>query len=366
LWPASNFRKEVEQGSCEKTHYSLANTMSFGGDEKAPRPRPLSFAHDSQPPSPSPSPRPLSGAAVHAATPDHRYLGEGSGAKVWHPLWPREKWAVLSSQEICLNMYKYLAEEKVPANEAAIQDAGEDPNALLRMFDSATAPPIALLDYMKRVVHYTRAVCSPVVQVGAVLLIERFERKGHRLTKCNIFRVFAIAYFLSYKACEDEPHLPNSKLSQIAGLPVAEFVALETAFCKSIDFNLGMMHDLDLQQRIVESLLPSSEIMVDDRGTFFRANLVTTRTPSPWSISTPLALPARPPSASGGDRPPVSRSLLQGGSCGTSVESIPFSAAASRETTPAPRTSSSDNAASASVSVFGRSTAESFVTDDEC
>ena len=201
-------------------------------------------------------------------------------------------------------MHNYLVNDKIPANEARLlaqqqqqqqEPPPPHPNSKLLMFDSASdSYPISLSDYMKRIVHYTRTVCSPVVQVGAVLLIERLERAGCLLTTRNVYRVFAVAFFLAYKAMEDEPHINNAKCAQIAGMPVAELVALETAFCKCIEFNLGMMHDLDIQQRIVDVLLPASEIGVDDAGTFYRQDvsqkLSIARTPSPWAINTPIAL----------------------------------------------------------------------------
>ena len=288
---------------------------------------------------------------------DPRFIRE-TGQR--HPLWPREKWSVLSSQEICLNMHNYLVNDKIPANEARQQqELPPHPNSKLLMFDSASdSYPISLSDYMKRIVHYTRTVCSPVVQVGAVLLIERLERAGCLLTTRNVYRVFAVAFFLAYKAMEDEPHLVNSKLSQIAGMPVAELVALETAFCKCIEFNLGMMHDLDIQQRIVDVLLPASEIGVDDAGTFYRQDLAQrlaiARTPSPWAISTPMALAARALTPRPPQPRPASPSTallamsshdhvgarggggkgLRSGSCGTSTESLPPHIP-SRESTPA-------------------------------
>jgi len=209
----------------------------------------------------------------------------------WHPLWPREKWSVLSGQEICVNMFRYL-NVKIAKNEL-MENNGKNLNAGLLMFDSASDKyPITLLDYMKRIVHYMRAVCSPVVQVGCVLLIERLERAGYKLTDKNVYRIFSVAYFIAYKVIEDEPHLVNSKIAQIAGMPVSELVALETAFCKSIEFNLGIDHDLDIQRMIVDRLLPPDEIGIDENGSFFRQCNIYARTPSTLSFSDFITLSA--------------------------------------------------------------------------
>ena len=204
-----------------------------------------------------------------------------------HPLWPREKWSVLTSQEICHNMHRYLT-DKITRNDQKIAESEKDPNGRIMMFDSGSDKyPISLLDYMKRVVQYTRSVCSPVVQVGCVLLIERLERAGFLLTSRNVYRVFAICYFIAYKVIEDEPHIANTKIAQIAGMPTSELVALETALCKCVEFNLGMQHDLDLQRAIVDMLLPPHEISIDEAGIFYRQTQQYARTPSPnWTATT--------------------------------------------------------------------------------
>ena len=192
-------------------------------------------------------------------------------------------------------MHRYLATDKIHQNDQRLAGLASesDPNARLLMFDSASDKyPITLLDYMKRVVHYTRAVSSPVVQVGCVLLIERLERAGFLLTSRNVYRVFAICYFVAYKVIEDEPHLINTKIAQIAGMPTSELVALETALCKCVDFNLGMQHDLDLQRGIVDMLLPPQEIGIDEAGIFYRQTLQYARTPSPNGVTTTLNIAA--------------------------------------------------------------------------
>jgi len=192
-------------------------------------------------------------------------------------------------------MHRYLATDKIPQNDQRLAGLASesDPNARLLMFDSASDKyPITLLDYMKRVVHYTRSVCSPVVQVGCVLLIERLERAGFLLTSRNVYRVFAICYFVAYKVVEDEPHLVNTKIAQIAGMPTSELVALETALCKCVDFNLGMQHDLDLQRGIVDMLLPPQEIGIDEAGIFYRQTLQYARTPSPNGVTSTLNIAA--------------------------------------------------------------------------
>lgn len=216
-----------------------------------------------------------------------------------HPLWPREKWAILSSMEICTNMYNYIANIKIPANE---YDFDEECNKGIRIFDSATESyPITLQDYMKRIVHYMRSVCSPVVMAGSLLLISRFERSGgHRLTLKNVYRVIAIAYSIAYKVMEDEPHITNTKIAQICGMQVKELVALETAFCRVIKFELGMMHDLDLQGVIVDALLPPEQMGCDPAmGVFYRQDLhCYSRTPSP-AISLVLGAHSASPSPLG-------------------------------------------------------------------
>lgn len=244
-----------------------------------------------------------------------------------YPHWPRKKWSVLSSQEIAANMFHYINDVKIPANEAAMVSSANDD---IRAFDSASNKyPITLIDYMKRVVHYMRSVASPVVQAGCLVLLERLDsRTGCKVTSKNVYRLFAAAFFVAYKVIEDEPHLSNARMAQIAGLAPSELSSLEVKLCTLLSFDLGMMHDTELQQHVVSVLLPSSEVGVDDAGSFYRLDMskaayLPGRTPSPAGCIVELL---HSPSRAAAHYKECRESPL------TSTESLPIS----REGTPAP------------------------------
>ena len=278
-------------------------------------------------------------SSPHSNPPTSGQNDVGLDSNAGYPLWPRKKWSVLSSQEIVTNMFHYINDVKIPANEATMVSSANDD---IRAFDSASNKyPISLIDYMKRVVHYMRSVASPVVQAGCLLLLERLDlHTGCKVTSKNVYRLFAASFFVAYKVIEDEPHLSNARLAQIAGLTPSELSSLEVKLCTMLSFDLGMMHDAELQQQIVSVLLPSSEVGVDDAGIFYRLDMSKAahppgRTPSPAGCLVELL--NSPPRDTNRDKdfresPLTSTESLPTSREGTPAPPPPFS----RESTPAP------------------------------
>lgn len=120
-----------------------------------------------------------------------------------------------------------------------------------------TEPPISLLDYVKRLIHYTRIAISPVNLAVALFYLERIEKKGAcEVNQFTIFRLFAVAYLVAYKFMDDPPIMKNFEFSKIAGISLSELNRLEICFLNAINFELGVGYDISVAQKITRILVP--------------------------------------------------------------------------------------------------------------
>jgi hypothetical protein len=118
-------------------------------------------------------------------------------------------------------------------------------------------PPISLLDYVKRLIHYTRIAISPVNLAVALFYLERIEKNGAcEVNQFTIFRLFAVAYLVAYKFMDDPPLMKNFEFSKIAGISLSELNRLEICFLNAINFELGVGYDISVAQKITRILVP--------------------------------------------------------------------------------------------------------------
>ena len=131
------------------------------------------------------------------------------------------------------------------------------PSDFMAVFTSDSEPPISLLDYVNRLIYYTRISISPVNLAVALFYIERIERSGLcSVNKYTIFRLFAVSYLIAYKYMDDPPVMKNAEFSKIAGVSLHELNHLETNFLVAINFELGVGDDLSIAQKITRILVP--------------------------------------------------------------------------------------------------------------
>lgn len=118
-------------------------------------------------------------------------------------------------------------------------------------------PPISLLDYVKRLIHYTRIAISPVNLAVALFYLERIEKnRACEVNQFTIFRLFAVAYLVAYKFMDDPPLMKNFEFSKIAGISLSELNRLEICFLNAINFELGVGYDITVAQKITRILVP--------------------------------------------------------------------------------------------------------------
>ena len=149
------------------------------------------------------------------------------------------------------------------------------PSDIMALFTSDSEPPISLLDYVNRLIYYTRISISPVNLAVALFYIERIERSGLcSVNQYTIFRLFAVSYLIAYKYMDDPPVMKNADFSKIAGVSLQELNRLETNFLVAINFELGVGDDISIAQKITRILVPpkvSPGILIGK--SFIRMNL---------------------------------------------------------------------------------------------
>jgi len=107
-------------------------------------------------------------------------------------------------------------------------------------------PSISLLDYLKRIIKYTRIEISTLII--AIIYIDRVCKEKIFLNEYNIHRVMLIAIYIAYTYNEDCTY-DNKYLALVSGISKSEMVLLEQDFLELIDFKLFVSEELFIQYR---------------------------------------------------------------------------------------------------------------------
>ena len=117
-------------------------------------------------------------------------------------------------------------------------------------FHSSRAPSITLKDYVTRLFKYMK--CSVECYILGLLMLERYYvAEGFPIDVMNAFRLYLIALSVCAKI-RDDKFYSNKYYSEVGGISLAEFNALEVKFLFSIRWNTHVvMEEYDRMERLV-------------------------------------------------------------------------------------------------------------------
>lgn len=117
-------------------------------------------------------------------------------------------------------------------------------------FHSSRAPSITLKDYVTRLFKYMK--CSVECYILGLLLLERYYvAEGFPIDVMNAFRLYLVALSVCAKI-RDDKFYSNKYYSEVGGISLAEFNALEVKFLFSLRWDTHVvMEEYEKMERLV-------------------------------------------------------------------------------------------------------------------
>ena len=107
-------------------------------------------------------------------------------------------------------------------------------NSLNEPFSCIDKPDISLLDYLKRILKYTKIEFSTLIL--SMIYLDRICKEKIFLNEFNIHRIMFISILMAYYYNEDCTN--NTKyLAKVSGINLKEMILLEKIFAELIEFN---------------------------------------------------------------------------------------------------------------------------------
>ena len=107
----------------------------------------------------------------------------------------------------------------------------------LRVLVGRSVAPTPLLEYVRRVLHYSR--CTEESFIITLCYMDRLSNMGFPITPRSVHRVFLTCVLLAIKYRE-ETYFPTLYYSQVGGLPLAELRQMEVAVLTLLGFDCGV------------------------------------------------------------------------------------------------------------------------------
>lgn len=111
-----------------------------------------------------------------------------------------------------------------------------DANNYFDYFTCKKPPHISILDYLSRIVKYSRPE-SGTVTLSLIFIDKLTDSQNILLTHLNIHRIILTSIVIAIKYNEDE-YYSNSFYAKVGGITLKEFNILEYKFLCSLDFLL--------------------------------------------------------------------------------------------------------------------------------
>ena len=131
-------------------------------------------------------------------------------------------------------------------------------------FTCKKPPHISILDYLSRIVKYSRPE-SGTVTLSLSFIDKLTKRQNILLTNINIHRIILTSLVIAIKCNEDE-YYSNSFYAKVGGITLKEFNILEYKYLCSLDFRLYIKEEVFLKYKkhLVGSCEENEEEEEDD------------------------------------------------------------------------------------------------------
>ena len=114
-------------------------------------------------------------------------------------------------------------------------------------FTCKKPPHISILDYLSRIVKYSRPE-SGTVTFSLSFIDKLTKRQNILLTNINIHRIILTSLVIAIKCNEDE-YYSNSFYAKVGGITLKEFNILEYKYLCSLDFRLYIKEEVFLKYK---------------------------------------------------------------------------------------------------------------------
>ena len=114
-------------------------------------------------------------------------------------------------------------------------------------FTCKKPPHISILDYLSRIVKYSRPE-SGTVTLSLSFIDKLTKRQNILLTNINIHRIILTSLVIAIKCNEDE-YYSNSFYAKVGGITLKEFNILEYKYLCSLDFRLYIKEEVFLKYK---------------------------------------------------------------------------------------------------------------------
>ena len=114
-------------------------------------------------------------------------------------------------------------------------------------FTCKKPPHISILDYLSRIVKYSRPE-SGTVTLSLSFIDTLTKRQNILLTNINIHRIILTSLVIAIKCNEDE-YYSNSFYAKVGGITLKEFNILEYKYLCSLDFRLYIKEEVFLKYK---------------------------------------------------------------------------------------------------------------------
>ena len=114
-------------------------------------------------------------------------------------------------------------------------------------FTCKKPPHISILDYLSRIVKYSRPE-SGTVTLSLSFIDKLTKRQNILLTNINIHRIILTSLVIAIKCNEDE-YYSNSFYAKVGGITLKEFKILEYKYLCSLDFRLYIKEEVFLKYK---------------------------------------------------------------------------------------------------------------------
>ena len=114
-------------------------------------------------------------------------------------------------------------------------------------FTCKKPPHISILDYLSRIVKYSRPE-SGTVTLSLSFIDKLTKWQNILLTNINIHRIILTSLFIAIKCNEDE-YYSNSFYAKVGGITLKEFNILEYKYLCSLDFRLYIKEEVFLKYK---------------------------------------------------------------------------------------------------------------------
>ena len=114
-------------------------------------------------------------------------------------------------------------------------------------FTCKKPPHISILDYLSRIVKYSRPE-SGTVTLSLSFIDKLTKRQNILLTNINIHRIILTNLVIAIKCNEDE-YYSNSFYAKVGGITLKEFNILEYKYLCSLDFRLYIKEEVFLKYK---------------------------------------------------------------------------------------------------------------------